>query len=105
MVPLRQPRHEDPLEIRQDALERLALLRSGGRETLANRSGPDARQDGVPERPLEIIGEPLHEPMALFAELLRRHISGRARFHDDGASVRVINVSRGQDYTPGRGTG
>jgi hypothetical protein len=75
MVPLRESRDEDSLEIGQRPLEGLPFLGRRCRELRPNRAGDDLREDRVLERPVEVVGKPVHEAVAALAELLRGHVA------------------------------
>ena len=61
MIPVRQCRNDETLEVADDRVERLAVFRSGGGKRLAQRARRHAREDGVVLRGFEVVGDPVDE--------------------------------------------
>ena len=64
MVPVRDAGDEDPLEVGEDALERLALLGRLRRQRVADLAGLDARKHRIARRIVEVVGDPVGEEWA-----------------------------------------
>ena len=73
MVPVRERGHEDALEVVEDRFERLATFRRTIRQRVANVTGRDARQDRITLGVAQVLGDPLHQGVAMAPELRRVH--------------------------------
>jgi hypothetical protein len=71
MVPVREAGDEDPLEVGEDPLERLALLRRSRRQRRADVAGADAGEDRIARRIVEVIRDPVGETMRLLTEVVQ----------------------------------
>ena len=67
-LPVRDPRHQDLVEIAEDCRERLWCVGRRRRERGLDRAGLDTREDGIVADVLEVAGDPLECSGAVVAE-------------------------------------
>ena len=86
MVPVRDAGEDDPLEVREDRVERFARLGRRWRKGVADVAGLTARApDSVRAR--EVVGDPVGDPVRLAAERLRIHVAEFGGRHPRDSSV------------------
>ena len=76
MLPQRQARQDDPIEILDYRAELLRLVRGRGGQGVANLAGPGLGHHRPIAQAFLVVGEPVDKPVAVAAELFRRQGSG-----------------------------
>jgi hypothetical protein len=71
MVPVREARNDDAFEVAEDRVEAFTVFRRARRKRIPDLARPDARQDRIAIRVLEVVGDPVGEAMRLPAEIVR----------------------------------
>jgi hypothetical protein len=96
MVPVRQAGDDDALEVREDVVERFAMLRRARGQRASHVARRHARQDRIAFGLGEVIGEPVDDAVAFAAEGLRIHVARGARRvgHDTPVSYDAIPFRR-----------
>ena len=78
MVPVGERGHEDPLEVGEDGLERLAVFRGLARQRATDVAGRDARQHRVALGAREVFGDPVDQRVAVPPEFGWIHVNCEA---------------------------
>ncbi len=73
MLPEREARHDDAIQVRDRRAEILRLVRRRGGQGVADLAGLGFRHHRPVGQALVIVGEPVDELMAIAAEVFRRH--------------------------------
>ena len=68
MIPVSDAGEDDPLEVREDGVEVFPLFGGVCRERAANLPGARARENRKPFGILEVIGNPIGQPVSLRAK-------------------------------------
>ena len=68
MIPVREARHEQTLEVGHDGLEGFRVFRRRGRQRRFDRPRLEARKHGVFFGMIEVLGDPLNQPVAVTPE-------------------------------------
>ena len=77
VLPVGQAGDDDPIEVGEHRVEGLGLGRGVGGELVAHPAGLRRGGDGEPLDPLEVVGDPVDERVALLAEVLGGHAGER----------------------------
>ena len=77
VLPVGQAGDDDPIEVGEHGVEGLGLGRGVGGELVAHPAGLGRGGDGEPLDPLEVVGDPVDERVALLAEVLGGHAGER----------------------------
>ena len=75
-LPVRDARKDDALDVAENLVEGFALLRRAWWQLRANFSRLHARQNREAFNSGMVVGDPVHDGVALAAELLGRHVEG-----------------------------
>ena len=92
VVPVRDARHDEPLEVIEHRIERLGLGRRLVRNRRRDLARGDARDDGKPLGMLQVVADPLENAARLTTELVRRDVAKRRCVGVNGVSPLVISV-------------
>ncbi len=77
VLPVRRPREHDPVEVGEDRRDRRAALGGGRREGRADLAGGDLRAHREGLDPGPVVGDPVHDLVAVLPELLGSHVRCR----------------------------
>src|SRR5215831_14401358 len=79
MTPVRKGRNNQAIDVSENVLHRLAMLRRGGWQLCFEVTGLDLCKDRQILDPVEVIGDPVDEFMTVATKLFSGHIPERLR--------------------------